>query len=114
MIDLMRRRLCGAGILLLATAFVLLGNATAFAEIATVTIDNFTFKPAMLTLKRGSTVTFVNHDDIPHSIVDSGGKFRSKVLDTNESFNITLDADGNVTYFCGLHPHMTGRIVVTP
>jgi plastocyanin len=107
---LMSRRACGAGIaLLLATH--LLGSARA-AEEVTVTIDNFTFKPAVLTIKPGTTVNFVNHDDIPHSIVDSGGKFKSKVLDTDQSFKMTFAAPGNVSYFCGLHPHMTGKIVV--
>jgi plastocyanin len=109
---LMSRRACGVGILLFATT-CLFGRANAAAE-ATVTIDNFTFKPDVLTIKPGTIVTFINHDDIPHSIVDSGGKFKSKVLDTDESFKMTFEAAGDVGYFCGLHPHMTGRIVVTP
>jgi plastocyanin len=88
--------------------------AGAFAEDTTVTIDNFTFKPGALTIKAGSQVTFVNHDDIPHSVVDSAGKFHSKVLDTDESFTMTFPTAGEVTYFCGLHPHMKGSIVVTP
>jgi plastocyanin len=109
---LMSRRACGVGLLLFATTG-LFGRANAAAE-ATVTIDNFTFKPDVLTIKPGTIVTFINHDDIPHSIVDSGGKFKSKVLDTDESFKMTFEAAGNVGYFCGLHPHMTGRIVVAP
>ena len=109
---LMSRRACGAGLLLFATT-CLFGRANAAAE-ATVTIDNFTFKPDVLTIKPGTVVTFINHDDIPHSIVDSGGKFKSKVLDTDESFKMTFEVAGNVGYFCGLHPHMTGRIVVAP
>ena len=109
---LMSRRACGVGILLFATT-CLFGRANAAAE-ATVTIDNFTFKPEILTIKPGTIVTFINHDDIPHSIVDSGGKFKSKVLDTDESFKMTFEAAGNIGYFCGLHPHMTGRIVVAP
>jgi plastocyanin len=110
-----RRPLGGARVAALAAAFAILVTATtAFADEATVTIDNFTFKPEVLTIKRGSKVTFVNHDDIPHSVVDAIGKFRSKVLDTDESFNITFDAAGDVTYFCGLHPHMKGRIIIAP
>jgi len=81
---------------------------------ATVAIDNFTFTPATLTIKPGIKVTFVNHDDIPHSIVDAKGAFRSKVLDTDESYSMTFNTAGDVTYFCGLHPHMKGAIVVTP
>ena len=98
----------------LAAAVCLLINGVAWADEVTVTIDNFTFKPEVLTIKPGTTVTFVNHDDIPHSIVDNGGKFRSKAFDADESVKMTFDAAGNLTYFCGLHPHMTGRIVVAP
>jgi plastocyanin len=111
--ELMSRRACGVGVLAFAAAY-LVGSARAAVQEATVTIDNFTFKPDVLTIKPGTIVTFINHDDIPHSIVDSGGKFKSKVLDTDESFKMTFEAAGNIGYFCGLHPHMTGRIVVAP
>jgi plastocyanin len=111
-----RRRASGGGrAAAIAAAFSLLFLATAAgAEDATVTIDNFTFSPAVLTIKSGSKVTFVNHDDIPHSIVDSNGKFKSKVLDTDESYSMTFSTPGDVTYFCGLHPHMKASIVVVP
>jgi plastocyanin len=109
---LISRRACGVGLLLFA-ATCFFGRADAAAE-AAVTIDNFTFKPDVLTIKPGTVVTFINHDDIPHSIVDSGGKFKSKVLDTDESFKMTFETAGDIGYFCGLHPHMTGRIVVAP
>jgi plastocyanin len=109
--SLMSRRDCGAGVLVFAAA-CLFGNAKAAVPEATVSIDNFTFKPNVLTIKPGTSVTFVNHDDIPHSIVENGGKFKSKVLDTEESFKMTFDTVGDVSYFCGLHPHMTGHIVV--
>jgi plastocyanin len=83
------------------------------AAIATVSIDNFTFTSSNLTVKAGTTVTWTNHDDIPHSIVDKNRKlFRSKVLDTGESFSFTFSNPGSYDYFCGLHPHMTGHIVV--
>jgi plastocyanin len=108
---LMSRRDCGAVVLAFATTY-LVNSAKAAPPETTVSIDNFTFKPNVLTIKPGTTVTFVNHDDIPHSIVDSVGKFKSKVLDTDESFKMTFDTVGDVGYFCGLHPHMTGRIVV--
>ena len=110
---LMSRRECGAGILVFA-ATCLIGNAKAAPPEATVSIDNFTFKPDVLTIKPGTVVTFVNHDDIPHSIVEKGGKFKSKVLDTDESFKMAFETAGDVGYFCGLHPHMTGRIIVAP
>jgi len=108
---LMSRRDGGAGVLVFAAAY-LVSNAKAAPPEATVSIDNFTFKPNVLTIKPGTIVTFVNHDDIPHSIVETGGKFKSKVLDTDESFKMTFETAGDVSYFCGLHPHMTGRIVV--
>lgn len=98
----------------LAAVLVLAPAAPARAETVVVKIDNFTFAPALLTVKPGTTVKFENHDDIPHSIVDSAGKFRSKALDTDDSFSFTFTTAGDVNYFCGLHPHMKGKIVVTP
>jgi plastocyanin len=76
-----------------------------------VTIDNFTFAPAQLTVKVGDTVTWKNHDDIPHTVV-SAGKFRSKAMDTDDSYSFTFTAAGDYKYFCSLHPHMTGTIKV--
>lgn len=76
-----------------------------------VTIDNFTFSPAQLTVKVGTTVTWKNQDDIPHTVV-SAGKFKSKALDTDDSYSFTFTAPGDYTYFCSLHPHMTGMIKV--
>ena len=84
---------------------------SAYAEPTTVTIDNFTFAPAELTVKVGTTVTWKNHDDIPHTVT-SAGKFRSKALDTDDSFSFTFTTAGDYQYFCSLHPHMTGMIKV--
>jgi plastocyanin len=92
----------------------LLCGGPAWADTAVVTIDNFTFTPAVLTVKPGTTVTFEIHDDIPHSIVGAAGKFRSRALDTGDRFSFTFVTAGDVDYFCGLHPHMKGRIVVAP
>ena len=102
----------GLGRLAIAAAITLfLGSAHAYAEDTNITIDNFTFAPAELTVKVGTTVTWTNHDDIPHAIV-SAGKFRSKTLDTDNSFSFTFTAAGDYKYFCSLHPHMTGTIKV--
>ena len=102
----------GLGRLAIAAAMTLfLGSAHAYAEDTNITIDNFTFTPAELTVKVGTTVTWTNHDDIPHTIV-SAGKFRSKALDTDNSFSFTFTAAGDYKYFCSLHPHMTGTIKV--
>jgi plastocyanin len=94
-----------------AAISLLLGATCAHADDTTVTIDNFTFSPAELTVKVGTTVTWTNHDDIPHTVV-SAGKFRSKTLDTDNSFSFTFTAAGDYKYFCSLHPHMTGMIKV--
>lgn len=81
---------------------------------AVITIDNFTFGPANLTVPAGTAVTWTNHDDIPHSIVATDKAFRSAALDTNESFTFTFKTAGTFAYFCGLHPYMTGKVIVTP
>jgi plastocyanin len=100
----------------LAAAF-LLAPAAAMAVPApaaemTVRIDNFSFAPQRVTVKAGTTVTWENGDDIPHNIVSTTKVFRSKVLDTDESFSFTFATPGVYDYFCALHPHMTGTIVV--
>jgi plastocyanin len=84
------------------------------AEPATieVKIDNFTFVPQRLTVKPGTTVTWINEDDIPHTVAATGKEFRSKVLDTSDKFSFTFTTSGTFEYFCSLHPHMTATIVV--
>jgi plastocyanin len=77
-----------------------------------ITIDNFTFTPPEITVAVGTTVKWVNHDDIPHSVVNKDKVFRSKALDTDDSFSYTFASAGTFEYFCGLHPHMTGKIIV--
>jgi plastocyanin len=99
----------GVRIVIAAALSLYLGGAHA-AE-TKVTIDNFTFTPAQLNLKVGDTVTWTNHDDIPHTVV-SAGKFRSKAMDTDGTFSFTFTAAGDYQYFCSLHPHMTGMIKV--
>ena len=87
-------------------------GALAAQEPNEVTIDNFTFGPQDLTVAVGTTVKWVNHDDIPHSVVDGNKVFRSKALDTDDSFSFTFASAGTFDYFCGLHPHMQGKIIV--
>jgi len=96
-----------------AAALLLLSLAAgdAHAETIAVSIDNFTFAPVEIKAKIGDTVTWTNRDDIPHTVV-SAGKFRSKTLDTDNSFSFTFTAAGDYKYFCSLHPHMTGLIKV--
>jgi plastocyanin len=107
-----RRDLLSRGASAAATALLLwFATGSAHAETVAVSIDNFTFAPVELKLKVGDTVTWTNHDDIPHTVV-SAGKFRSKTLDTDDSFAFTFTTAGDYKYFCSLHPHMTGMIKV--
>ena len=79
----------------------------------TVTIDNFSFTPASLTVKAGTTVTWTNKDDIPHGIGATNNAFKkSAALDTDESYSFTFATPGTYQYFCYLHPKMVGTIVV--
>jgi amicyanin len=91
-----------------------LASGQALAADAQVTIANFTFDPPTLTVKAGTTVTWINADDIPHLVSEKDGKFRSSALDTNDKFSQTFATAGTIEYFCAIHPHMTGKIVVTP
>jgi plastocyanin len=82
------------------------------AAIAEVKIDNFSFTPQTLTIAVGTTVTWTNRDDIPHTVVSTDGVFKSKVRDTDEKFSYTFTKAGTYPYFCSVHPKMTGKIVV--
>jgi plastocyanin len=95
----------------LVTAFIAAASPVRAADIE-VKIDNFTFNPQQITVKAGTTVTWVNHDDIPHTATSKTGVFRSKALDTDDKFSFTFATPGKFDYFCSLHPHMTGTIVV--
>ena len=88
--------------------------ATSPAQAATIEakIDNFTFNPQQITVKAGDTVTWINHDDIPHTVTSKTMAFRSKAMDTDDKFSFTFATPGKFDYFCSLHPHMTGTIVV--
>jgi len=92
----------------------MLAAATVAAQDATnvVTIDNFTFTPPELMVVVGTTVKWVNRDDIPHLVVNKDKAFRSKALDTDDSFSYTFASAGTFDYFCALHPHMVGKVIV--
>lgn len=114
--NLMRSALI-AGALGAATAplfaVIILPAVAQNSSAAGVSIDNFTFKPAKLTVKAGTTVTWTNRDDIPHGIASANNAFkRSNALDTDDSFSFTFTTPGTYQYFCYLHPHMEGTIVV--
>jgi len=95
----------GGGLALAAPA-----PATASAPV--VTIGNFTFGPMTLTVPVGAQVTWVNADDVPHTVVATDGVFRSHPIDSDERFSFTFTKPGVYSYFCSLHPRMVGKVIV--
>jgi plastocyanin len=120
----MRRRvwILGLAAPVLAAAGLLVGGSRGFtaragqaqtqASGAEVKIDNFSFGPGIVTVPVGTTVTWTNRDDIPHTVVSDDKVFKSKVLDTDEKFSYTFPKPGTFGYFCSIHPKMTGKVVV--
>ena len=98
--------------LVIAMCAGIVGAAQSTPAATEVKIDNFSFTPAELKVAVGTTVTWTNGDDIPHTVVAKDGSFKSKVLDTGERFSFTFAKPGQFGYYCSLHPHMTGTIVV--
>lgn len=94
-------------------AHTLPASSSATTGSVEVRVDNFTFSRPMLTIAMGTTVTWVNEDDIPHTIVAKDRTFRSKTLDTDDRFSFTFTTPGEFDYFCSLHPHMVGKVIVT-
>jgi 3',5'-cyclic-AMP phosphodiesterase len=86
--------------------------ASAGANGRQVVVDNFSFSPAAATVPAGTTITWVNRDDVPHNIISTNKKFASPVLDTDEQFSHRFDAPGTYPYYCSIHPRMTGQVVV--
>jgi plastocyanin len=86
----------------------------AAANPAAVRIDNFNFTPLTLVIAPGTTVTWTNADDTPHTVREKDGKFKSAALDTDDTFSQTFTAPGEYEYFCSIHPRMVGKIVVKP
>ena len=102
-------------IVLVALGLVVAGPRADMGEAPPATevrIDNFSFGPAELTVRVGTTVKWTNRDDIPHTVVSIDRVFKSKVLDTDETFSFTFSTAGTYPYFCSIHPKMTGKVVV--
>lgn len=78
-----------------------------------VTIDNFAFAPATLTVKAGTSVTWTNRDEEPHTVVASDGSFHSPGLGTGATYSHTFPTAGKFDYVCSIHPMMHGTVVVT-
>jgi plastocyanin len=108
-------KLCNGcmGLVLMVASLPAPGVAPAFAEDPMVTIGNFAFAPQELKVAVGTTVTFRNDDDTIHSIVAEDRSFRSKGLDTGDTFSVTFSKPGDFAYICGLHPFMHGKVTVT-
>lgn len=118
------KKMCGAlaGTFLLGAAIAAVAplsslvpvreSAAADSPAVDIKIDNFTFAPQRLTVRAGTTVTWRNQDDIPHAIASTTRAFKSKALDSDDTYAFTLTTPGTYEYFCSLHPQMTGTIVV--
>ena len=94
-----------------AAAVLFLTTTPVLAADVAVKIGNFTFGPQDLKVKAGTTVTWTNEDDMPHTVV-SPNNFRSKVMDTEGTYSFTFTTPGTYKYFCSLHPNMIGTVVV--
>ena len=77
-----------------------------------IVINEYMYMPATLNVVTGTKVTWINHDDVPHTIVDTDKAFRSSALDTDDTYSYTFTKPGTYHYFCTLHPKMVGTIVV--
>ena len=104
------RRVAILSALLMALAWAM--HAAVAESTVEVTIDNFTFTPATVTIEPGTTVHWLNRDDIPHMVVAKSLAFRSRALDTDDGFSQQFNEVGEIDYFCSLHPHMTGKVIV--
>jgi plastocyanin len=102
-----------AGLLLLTWTLSGAAASTASPEAATIVLArDFMFAPVAMTVQAGSTVTWTNKDDEPHTVVSDSGLFRSGAMDTNESFSYRFDKPGTYHYLCSIHPRMTGTVIV--
>ena len=101
-------------VMIWAGMLFLISNSQVQAADNAVSISNFTFTPAEIKIHIGDTVTFKNEDDIPHQVIASDGSFKGKALDTSDTSVFTFKTAGEFGYFCGLHPHMVGKVIVTP
>jgi plastocyanin len=99
-------------LLALAAFFPAKKLRAAVPQAVDITIDNFSFTPPTVTVKAGTQITWTNKDDTPHTVVSEDHSLKSKVLDTDEKFTFTPSKPGTYSYFCSIHPKMTGKVVV--
>jgi len=107
----------------LTILFIVLASAPCLAEeannagagpVATVSMDHNTFIPGEITVVPGTTVTWVNKEAMPHTVVDMNKGFRSKTLAKDASFSFTFATAGDYDYLCSIHPNMKGKVMVKP
>jgi plastocyanin len=79
-----------------------------------ISIGNFKFSPSVIEVPAGTTVLWINEDDVPHIVIgtDVGSPLKSPPLDTDDRYSAVLDKPGTYKYFCSLHPHMIGTVIV--
>jgi plastocyanin len=113
-VNLRRTRwlLTGVGMVVLGAIEVNVPSVGQTSNATQIEVKDFTFAPTPLTVKAGSTVTWTNKDDEPHTVVSDTGLFRSGGMDTNESFSYKFDKPGTYRFTCSIHPRMVGTIVV--
>ena len=101
-------------VLALSIAGLSLTRAHASAPVLAneVIIENFSYQPATLTVAAGTKVTWVNHDDEPHTVTETNKRFNSKALDNGDRFSKDFTQPGTYNYYCALHPKMTGQVIV--
>jgi plastocyanin len=104
--------LTAIGMLVLGAMEVYVPSVAETADPAKIVVKDFMFNPTPLTVKAGSTVTWTNMDDEPHTVVSDTGEFKSGGMDTNESFSHKFDKPGTYHFTCSIHPRMVGTIVV--
>jgi plastocyanin len=89
-------------------------NIASAGPVATVNMDHNTFIPGEITVAPGTTVTWVNNENMPHTVVDLNKAFRSKTLVKDASFSFTFATAGDYSYLCSIHPNMKGKVIVKP
>ena len=89
-------------------------NNAAANPVVTVGIDHNTFIPSEITVAPGTTVTWVNNEAMPHTVVDQNKEFRSKIIAKQATFSFTFTTAGDYDYLCSIHPNMNGKVIVKP
>ena len=89
-------------------------NNAGAGPVATVSMDHNTFIPSEITVAHGTTVTWVNNETMPHTVVDPNKAFRSKTLAKDGRFSFTFTTAGDFDYLCSIHPNMKGKVIVKP